>query len=184
MDRISQTTPGWLLQRKRCFSFPPLTSSPTHPHVHGQPARNGDHVATVALKSPHVATSGAVTPTPWERGRGRDPGYPGPPARIRTGGITAYGSCLGSWRQTAAQAFRLTHAVQRTWHAFPALRQERVLLARVFLGQAPSLHRLRRGLPRFVRRLRRYNGPVRLPVPVHRWIGVNDLPSADQGGLG
>jgi IS5 family transposase len=30
------------------------------------------------------------------RGRGRDGGYPPPPAQIRTSGTTAYGSCLGS----------------------------------------------------------------------------------------
>ena len=29
-------------------------------------------------------------------GRGRDGGYPPPPAQIRTSGITAYGSCLRS----------------------------------------------------------------------------------------
>jgi len=29
-------------------------------------------------------------------GRGRDAGYPAPPAQIRTSGITAYGSCLES----------------------------------------------------------------------------------------
>ncbi len=29
-------------------------------------------------------------------GRGRDAGFPAPPAQIRTCGATAYGSCLGS----------------------------------------------------------------------------------------
>jgi hypothetical protein len=37
-------------------------------------------------------------------GRGRDPSCLGPPAQIRTGAISSYGSYLGSWRQTAAQA--------------------------------------------------------------------------------
>src|SRR5690606_23966 len=47
----------------------------------------------------------------------------------------------------------LTYTVQRAWHTFPALRPERVLLVRVSLGQAPSLHHLRYGLTRIVRRL-------------------------------
>ena len=37
-------------------------------------------------------------------GRGRDAGRPAPPARIRTSGITASGSCLGSSRRTAVRA--------------------------------------------------------------------------------
>ena len=37
-------------------------------------------------------------------GRGRNAGYPAPPAQIRTWGITSYGSYLGSWRQTSVQA--------------------------------------------------------------------------------
>ena len=42
----------------------------------------------------------------------------------------------------------------------PDLRPERALLARVPLGPRPSLHRRRRRLPGFVRRLRRYYGGV------------------------
>lgn len=57
------------------------------------------------------------------------------------------------------------YTVQRTGRALsPALCPGRVLLVRVALGQAPSLRRLRRRLPGLVRRLRRYYGPVRLPV--------------------
>jgi hypothetical protein len=37
-------------------------------------------------------------------GRGRDAGRPAPPARIRTSGITASGSCLGFYRRTAGRA--------------------------------------------------------------------------------
>ena len=37
-------------------------------------------------------------------GRGRDAGYPTPPARIHACRITAHGSYLGSLRQTAVQA--------------------------------------------------------------------------------
>jgi len=43
-------------------------------------------------------------PVPDFLGRGRDPGYPGPPARIPASGTTAQGSCLGSRRRTFAQA--------------------------------------------------------------------------------
>ena len=53
------------------------------------------------------------------------------------------------------------HTIQRTWRAnFPALRPGRVLLVRVSLGRAPSLHRLRRRVRGLVRRLRRYYEPV------------------------
>jgi hypothetical protein len=31
----------------------------------------------------------------WRQYRGREPGYPGPPAQIRTGSFPAYGSYLG-----------------------------------------------------------------------------------------
>src|SRR6266508_1476013 len=61
-----------------------------------------------------------------------------------------------------------TYPLQRTARALPVLRPERVLLARVPFGQAPSLHPLRSWLPSVVRRLRRYNGPVRLPLAGHR----------------
>jgi len=40
--------------------------------------------------------------TPW-RGRGRDDHRWPPPAQIRTGGITAYGSSLGFERRNARQ---------------------------------------------------------------------------------
>jgi hypothetical protein len=61
---------------------------------------------------------------------------------------------------------------------FPALRPARVSLVRILLGQPPSLHHLRRRLPCLVRRLRRYYGTVRLPMPVHRWFTIIDLSSA------
>jgi hypothetical protein len=48
----------------------------------------------------------------------------------------------------------LAYTVERTGRACPALSPERVLLARVPLGQAPSLHPLRSGSLRIVRRLR------------------------------
>ena len=36
-------------------------------------------------------------------GRGRDAGFPTPPAQIRTCRVTAYGSYLGCWRKSALQ---------------------------------------------------------------------------------
>ena len=72
----------------------------------------------------------------------------------------------------------LTYPLQLWWHAYPALRPEHGSLVRIALGQASSLHRFRwlrtswplRGLTgTFVRRLRWYYTPVRLPVFVHHW---------------
>jgi hypothetical protein len=57
----------------------------------------------------------------------------------------------------------------------------RVLLARVPFGQAPSLHPLRPQLPRVVRRLRRYCGPVRLPLAVHHRRASVDFPTRPAG---
>ena len=71
----------------------------------------------------------------------------------------------------------LTYPLQRTGRAVPALCPGRVLLARVPFGQAPSLHPLRRRLPGVVRRLRRYYGPVRLPVSVHHRRVSLDFPT-------
>ena len=45
-------------------------------------------------------------------------------------------------------------------HAFPVLRPARAVLARLPLGPGPSLHQLRCGSLRFVRRLHRYYGRV------------------------
>ena len=71
----------------------------------------------------------------------------------------------------------LTYPLQRTGRAVPALCPGRVLLARVPLGQPPSLHPLRRRLPGLVRRLRRYYGPVRLPASVHHRRASLDFPT-------
>ena len=49
-----------------------------------------------------------------------------------------------------------SYAIQHLGHAFPVLCPARALLARVSLGPGPSLHRLRRRSPGFVRRLPRY----------------------------
>src|SRR5271166_1146999 len=64
--------------------------------------------------------------------------------------------------------FHLTYPLQRTVRAAPALCPGRVLLLWVPLGQSPSLRLLRRRHEAgFVRRLLRYYGTVRLPMPVH-----------------
>src|SRR5438132_1957142 len=53
----------------------------------------------VSLFEPHagIILKGGHTRATVSRigGRGRDAGYPAPPAQIRTCGITAYGSCPG-----------------------------------------------------------------------------------------
>jgi hypothetical protein len=54
----------------------------------------------------------------------------------------------------------LPYAAQRLGHAVPVLRPVRVLPVRVPLGPRPSLHRLRCGSLRVVRRLPRYYGRV------------------------
>src|SRR4029077_6149425 len=70
----------------------------------------------------------------------------------------------------------LTYPLKRAGHAAPALSPGHVTLGRLPLGQSPSLHRLlglRHGL---VRRLLRYYGTVRLPVPVHHRGTSLDFP--------
>src|SRR4029450_13120892 len=79
----------------------------------------------------------------------------------------------------------LTYPLQVWCHARPALCPEHGSLVRIALGQASSLHRFRRHLTSwplpglagtFVRRLRRYYTPVRLPVFVHHWLTSLDFP--------
>jgi hypothetical protein len=72
---------------------------------------------------------------------------------------------------------RLTYPLQRTERAFPARCPGRVLLWQVSFGQAPSLHPLHDRLPGVVRGLRRYCGPVRLPMLVHRRRTSLDFPT-------
>ena len=71
----------------------------------------------------------------------------------------------------------LTYPLERTEHTFPALSPACVLPPQVPFGQAPSLHRLRRCSRIIVRQLRRYHGPVRLPVSVHRRRASSDFPT-------
>src|ERR1019366_4523244 len=59
------------------------------------------------------------------------------------------------------------YTFKRTERIGPALCPGRVLLVRVPLDRAPSLHSLRHQSIGIVRLLRRYYGPVRLPIDVH-----------------
>src|SRR5712692_3748679 len=87
---------------------------------------------------------------------------PAPPAQIRTGSITAYGSYLGY----LASKRCFTHIEQVARRAGPALRPGRGRLPDVLLGRSPSLYTLRRWLSTVVRALRRYYATVRLPIDV------------------
>jgi len=71
----------------------------------------------------------------------------------------------------------LAYSLERILRALSALCPRRVLLKRVPFGQSPSLHPLRSRSPGVVRRLRRYNGSVRLPVFVHRRRMSLDFPA-------
>src|SRR5206468_3094481 len=75
----------------------------------------------------------------------------------------------------------LAYPFQRTQRAVPVLCPGRVLLVRVPFGQAPSLHPLRRRSSGIVRRLRRYYGPVRLPLAIHRRRTSLDFPTRPAG---
>src|SRR5206468_11805587 len=71
----------------------------------------------------------------------------------------------------------LTDSLQRTWQTGLAQRPGLVALGRVSLGPIPSLHPLRRVVVRFVRRLLRYYGSVRLPTIVHHRRSSLDFPT-------
>src|SRR5580698_3083941 len=70
------------------------------------------------------------------------------------------------------------YTLKRTVRTVPALCPGCVLLARVPLDRAPSLHSLRRHSFDFVRLLRRYYGPVRLPIDVHPRVAAISLSGA------
>src|SRR5689334_18588056 len=67
----------------------------------------------------------------------------------------------------------LPYALQSLWHGCPALHPDRAEPPRIPLGLGPSLHRLLRGLLRFVRQLRSYYGLVRLPASVHHRLRLH-----------
>ena len=62
-----------------------------------------------------------------------------------------------------------------------ALGPERALLASIPLGLGPSLHRLRGGSLRLVRRFPSYYGLVRLPAPVHHRLQLVAFPMRTLG---
>ncbi len=98
-------------------------------------------------------------------GRGRDAGYPAPPARIPACGITAPGSCLRSNVQIREEVCRTRAGTCD--RDDPALCPVPGMRRRVPLGPLPSLHLLRWSLrATIVRRLPRYSEAVRLPAPV------------------
>ena len=103
------------------------------------------------------------------RGRGRDAGYPTPPAQTRARAPNAHGSHLGCWRPRKHQSIRCcwSHTVQPAWLAFPAQCPVRVRLFSVLLGQRPSLHSFLRPPQVFVQPLRRYYAAARFPAAVH-----------------
>ena len=71
---------------------------------------------------------------------------------------------------------RLTYPLKRVEHAHPALCPGHVTLGRFPLGQPPSLHHLLSLRLDLVRRLCRYYGAVRLPMPVHHRRASLDFP--------
>jgi hypothetical protein len=53
-------------------------------------------IRSESLESPHVVVpNGTLRMVGGKASRGRNAGYPAPPAQIRTSGTTAYGSYLG-----------------------------------------------------------------------------------------
>ena len=122
---------------------------------------------------------GSTTP----EGRGRDAGYPAPPAQIPACGTTAPGSCLGSNVQAPKGACRTQSSTCDREN--PALCPAPGMLDHIPLGQLPSLHLLRRSHgATLVRRLPRYYEAVRLPASVHHgrapWVHRADLAIARQ----
>lgn len=72
----------------------------------------------------------------------------------------------------------MTYPNLRTWHAVSGTVSDgHVLVVQIPLDQAPSLRPLRDRLPGVVRGLRRYYGPVRLPVSVHHRRASLDFPT-------
>src|SRR6266508_4203840 len=78
----------------------------------------------------------------------------------------------------------MTYACQRACHAYPVLCPVRALLARIALGLHPSLHRLRSGSLRLVRRLHSYYGGVRLLVPVRHRLRLLAFPMRTRSAHG
>ena len=101
-----------------------------------------------------------------KQGRGRDGGYPPPPAQTRTRGTTASGSHLGSMAQREPLRFSPAHTAARA-PVYPGTESRTGLLQSVPLGQRPSLHALRQRSYALVRTFRGYYAATRLLDHVH-----------------
>ncbi len=84
------------MEREGGIDLAPLACAPARPIC-----SSGRRLLALTARRPaRRAGSSAGSPISSRRGfktgRGRDVGFPTPPAQIRTCGITAYGSCLES----------------------------------------------------------------------------------------
>src|SRR5215510_5898264 len=102
-------------------------------------------------------------PRVYGSGRGRDADHSAPPAQIRTGGTTAYGSYLGEWRQKILAAHRAIRGTRELPHCVGNVSDRTMFL----LGPRPSLPNLRGRQVLVVRLVHRYYGAVRLLLNVH-----------------
>jgi hypothetical protein len=114
------------------------------------------------------------------------PSTPGAASRFRARNAVRSRSMSTWWRSavnlSSLSFFAASHTRSSALGALgPALRPGRGLLTRVPLGQVPSLRHLRCRSAGFVRRLRRYYGPVRLPWVVHRRCSAFALSGAARG---
>ena len=83
---------------------------------------------------------------------------------------------------TPIPRFCLTYPLKRAGHALPALCPGHVALKQIPLGQPPSLHHLLGLRLSLVRRLCRYYGAVRLPMPIHHRRASLDFPMRPPSG--
>jgi hypothetical protein len=110
--------------------------------------------------------------------RGRNAGFPAPPAQIPACAANAPGSYLGSdvRRYAGKPAHRPAQNRHSDRRSSPALSPGCGRLTAVPLGPGPFLHVLRRKLPSIVRSLLRYYGRVRLLTRVHVQRAAFGLP--------
>ena len=139
-----------------------------------RPVRSAVH-ATVEILEPFLHLPGVVAPHFAVHSRGRIPaqGQKRVPKEVDRHVVQERGE-----PNLPVLSCELAYTVQRTRHALhPALSPGRVLLIRVPLGQAPSLHPLRGRRSGVVRRLPGYYEPVRLPTSVHRRLATSVFPA-------
>jgi hypothetical protein len=103
--------------------------------------------------------------------RGRNAGYPAPPAQIPACGITAPGSCLGSNAEAKPTLLPVSCPVRSTLFPVAVYRSRSPVQnspwPRAFSPRTPLVVGPHTGLNTFVRSLHRYYAPVRLPKNVH-----------------